>query len=448
MILSAFLYNKVTNERGDILKIAFYTLGCKVNQNETGALEQLFCDNGFSLAQPTEDADVYIVNSCTVTAGGDKKSRQWLRRAKRQNPDAVTVLTGCYPQAFPQEASQATEADIITGSKNRAHLLDNVLSFLQTRERIVDIAPHQQRDLFEELPMESLAGHTRAFMKIEDGCNRRCAYCVIPRARGNVRSRQEENILKELAVLARAGYREVVFSGINLSSYGQDTQTNLAQIVKKAAQVEGIERIRLGSLEPDLLDDTCIQQMAAVKELCPQFHLSLQSGCTPTLRRMRRVYTADEYRTVVLKLRASFPGATFTTDIIVGFPGETEEEFAETVSFVREIGFLKVHVFSYSRRAGTPAYDMPDQVDESVKAQRNHLLQKEADAVRSEIIRAREGQTVEVLLEKPVAKDRYTGYTKEYIPVLIHAPGHVQGEIVPARLGSFDGERCTADPLM
>ena len=448
MILSAFLYNKVTNERGDILKIAFYTLGCKVNQNETGALEQLFCDNGFSLAQPTEDADVYIVNSCTVTAGGDKKSRQWLRRAKRQNPDAVTVLTGCYPQAFPQEASQATEADIITGSKNRAHLLDNVLSFLQTRERIVDIAPHQQRDLFEELPMESLAGHTRAFMKIEDGCNRRCAYCVIPRARGNVRSRQEENILKELAVLARAGYREVVFSGINLSSYGQDTQTNLAQIVKKAAQVEGIERIRLGSLEPDLLDDACIQQMAAVKELCPQFHLSLQSGCTPTLRRMRRVYTADEYRTVVRKLRASFPSATFTTDIIVGFPGETEEEFAETVSFVREIGFLKVHVFSYSRRAGTPAYDMPDQVDESVKAQRNHLLQKEADAVRSEIIRAREGQTVEVLLEKPVAKDRYTGYTKEYIPVLIHAPGHVQGEIVPARLGSFDGERCTADPLM
>ena len=200
--------------------------------------------------------------------------------------------------------------------------------------------------------------------------------------------------------------------------------------------------------EPDLLDDACIQQMAAVKELCPQFHLSLQSGCTPTLRRMRRVYTADEYRTVVRKLRASFPSATFTTDIIVGFPGETEEEFAETVSFVREIGFLKVHVFSYSRRAGTPAYDMPDQVDESVKAQRNHLLQKEADAVRSEIIRAREGQTVEVLLEKPVAKDRYTGYTKEYIPVLIHTPGHVQGEIVPARLGSFDGERCTADPLM
>ncbi|WP_367925380.1 tRNA (N(6)-L-threonylcarbamoyladenosine(37)-C(2))-methylthiotransferase MtaB [uncultured Ruthenibacterium sp.] len=429
------------------MKIAFYTLGCKVNQNETGALMQLFCENGFSLAAPTEEADVYVVNSCTVTSGGDKKSRQWLRRAKRQNPEAVTVLTGCYPQAFPEEAAGATEADVITGSKNRAHLLDDVLQFLQTRERIVDIAPHQQKDLFEELPMEALAGHTRAFMKIEDGCNRRCAYCVIPRARGNVRSRQEENVLKELAILSKAGYREVVFSGINLSSYGQDIQSSLWHIVQRASQIDGIERIRLGSLEPDLLDDYCIQQLAAVPELCPQFHLSLQSGCTATLRRMRRVYTTDEYRSVVQKLRKAFPSATFTTDIIVGFPGETDAEFAETIAFVHEIGFLKVHVFSYSRRFGTPAYDMPNQIDESIKAERNHILQKEADSVRRRIIEERKGQSVDVLLEKPVAKDRYTGYTKEYIPVLIHAPGHKQGEIVCAQLGSFDGERCLAIPL-
>lgn len=426
------------------MKVAFYTLGCKVNQNETGALEQLFCDNGFSLAAPDEEADVYIVNSCTVTSGGDKKSRQWLRRAKRQNPDAITVLTGCYPQAFPDEAALATEADVITGSKNRARLLNDVLTFLQQRERIVDIAPHEKKELFEELPLEALTGHTRAFMKIEDGCNRRCAYCVIPRARGNVRSRKEENILRELEVLSRAGYREVVFSGINLSSYGQDTNTNLAEIVERAAGVQGIERIRLGSLEPDLLDDNCIQKMSAVKELCPQFHLSLQSGCTQTLRRMRRVYTAEEYQTVVQKLRRAFPSATFTTDIIVGFPGETEAEFAQTLDFVREIGFLKVHVFSYSRRAGTPAYDMPDQIDESIKTQRNHVLQQTADAVRREIICERVGNEVEILLEKPVAKDRYTGYTKEYIPVLIHAPRHSQGEIVRAQLGVFDGERCKA----
>ena len=229
------------------MKVAFYTLGCKVNQNETGALAQLFYENGFEPAPDGGEADVYIVNSCTVTAGGDKKSRQWLRRAKRRNPGAVTVLTGCFPQAFPGEALAVEEADIITGSGARRRVLDNVLRFLQEGGRIVDIAPHEKSERFEELPMERLEGHTRAFMKIEDGCNRRCAYCVIPRARGSVRSRAEESILGELAALAKGGYAEVVFSGINLSSYGRDTGTDLAEIVEKAAQVPGIRRIRLGS---------------------------------------------------------------------------------------------------------------------------------------------------------------------------------------------------------
>lgn len=237
------------------MKVAFYTLGCKVNQNETGALAQLFYENGFEPAPDGGEADVYIVNSCTVTAGGDKKSRQWLRRAKRRNPGAVTVLTGCFPQAFPGEALAVEEADIITGSGARRRVLDNVLRFLQEGGRIVDIAPHEKSERFEELPMERLEGHTRAFMKIEDGCNRRCAYCVIPRARGSVRSRAEESILGELAALAKGGYAEVVFSGINLSSYGRDTGTDLAEIVEKAAQVPGIRRIRLGSLEPDLMTE-------------------------------------------------------------------------------------------------------------------------------------------------------------------------------------------------
>ena len=429
------------------LKLCFYTLGCKVNQNETGALAELFCQNGFSLAREGEAADVYLVNSCTVTAGGDKKSRQWLRRAKRLHPGAVTVLAGCYPQAFPEEAAAVAEADIVMGAKGRRRVLENVLSFLQTHERIVDIAPHEKGEAFEELPLERFEGHTRAFMKIEDGCNRRCAYCVIPRARGYVRSRSEENILKELAVLAGAGYKEVVFSGINLSSYGQDTGTTLAALCEKAAGVPGIERIRLGSLEPDLMDGESIRRMAAVPQMCPQFHLSLQSGCTETLRRMRRVYTARQYAEVAEKLRAAFPRAVFTTDVIVGFPGETQAEFEESMAFVRKVGFLKVHVFSYSRREGTPAYDMPGQIDEHTKALRSHTLQAAADEVRAQVISAMAGTEAEVLLEREVANGIFTGYTKEYVPVRMRAPGRRTGDIVRAVLGAFDGARCAARPV-
>ncbi|MEG1068830.1 MAG: tRNA (N(6)-L-threonylcarbamoyladenosine(37)-C(2))-methylthiotransferase MtaB [Ruthenibacterium sp.] len=426
------------------MNVAFYTLGCKVNQNETGALAQLFCENGFSPVQDGETADVYIVNSCTVTAGGDRKSRQWLRRAKRENPHAVTVLTGCFPQAFPDEALLVTEADIITGSNARHHILADVLQFMQDGERIIDIVPHEKAELFEELPMESLAGHTRAFMKIEDGCNRQCAYCVIPRARGNVRSRSESSILNELSALVSAGYAEVVLSGINLSSYGKDTHTSLAEIVEKAALVPGIERIRLGSLEPDLMDDACIARLANVPKLCPQFHLALQSGCDATLRGMRRIYNTAQYRVIVDKMRVAFPSATFTTDVIVGFPGETQADFEASVAFVKSIGFLKVHVFSYSRRAGTPAYDMPNQVDENEKAIRSHALQHAADAVRAEIIAKMQGHSAEILLETPINSTVFTGYTTTYVPVLLSAPEHKAGDIVSAVLGTFDGERCAA----
>lgn len=427
------------------MTISFYTLGCKVNQNETSALERLFCENGFTLAAPGQRADVYLVNSCTVTAGGDKKSRQWLRRAKRENPEAVTVLTGCFPQAFAAEAAAVAEADIVTGTAGRRRVLDNVLRFLQTRERIVDIAAHEKGELFEELPLETFEGHTRAFLKIEDGCNRRCAYCVIPRARGAVRSRAEENILKELAVLAKAGYREAVFSGINLSSYGRDTGTSLGRLCQRAEAVEGLARVRLGSLEPDLMTDEEIARLASCAKLCPQFHLSLQSGCDKTLHAMRRAYTLDQYRAVAQKLRSTIPGAVFTTDIIVGFPGETEEDFAQSMAFVREIGFLKVHVFSYSRRPGTPAADFPGQLTEAQKLDRSRRLQQAADAVRAQVIGAMEGRVAEVLLERPIAKDLYTGYTREYVPVVVKAPGAAQGQLLPVTLGPWDAERERCD---
>lgn len=430
------------------MRVSFYTLGCKVNQNETGALEQLFLRRGYTLAARDEAADVYVVNSCTVTAGGDKKSRQWLRRAKRQNPGAVTVLAGCYPQAFPEEAAQLEEADVVVGNVGRAVMLEDIQKALDSGERVVDIRAHEKGERFEELPMENFEGHTRAFIKVQDGCDRRCAYCVIPRARGASRSRSEESVVKELAALAAAGYKEVVLSGINLPSYGKDTGTDLVSLIEAAAKVEGIERIRLGSLEPDLLSDEAIARMAAVKELCPQFHLSLQSGCTATLRRMRRVYTAEEYARVVEKLRTAFGGfASFTTDVIVGFPGETEAEFAESLAFVCEQKFLKVHAFPYSRRAGTPAADFPGQLTEAEKADRVHRLQTAADEVRDALAREMVGGEDTVLLEKAVSANLFTGYTRLYLPVAVKAPGAAAGQIVTARLTGWDGERARAEAL-
>lgn len=427
------------------MRISFYTLGCKVNQHETGALAKLFCDNGYTLAAPGEEADVYVVNSCTVTAGGDKKSRQWLRRARRENPGAVTVLAGCYPQAFPEEAAGVTEADVVVGNTDRMGLLQAVQTALQTGERVVDIRPHTRGEAFEELPIARPLGHTRAFLKVQDGCHRQCAYCVIPRARGPVRSRARQKVLEELRALAANGYREVVFSGINLPSYGLDTGDDLAGLVEAAAGIGGIRRIRLSSLEPDLLPPDTIARLAAVNALCPQFHLSLQSGCTATLRRMRRVYTAEEYAAVCAALRTAFGGhLSLTTDVIVGFPGETEAEFAESLAFVQAMRFLKVHVFPYSPRPGTPAANFPDQIPEPEKARRVHAMQSAADAVRAELIRGMAGEEAEVLLETPLSGTLFTGYTRRYVPVAVHAPGCQTGQIVRAALGEWDGERCRA----
>ena len=430
------------------MRVCFYTLGCKVNQNETGALAQLFEQNGFTVVEEKDGADVYVVNSCTVTNFGDQKSRKWLRRAKRENPGAVTVLTGCYPQAFPEEAAKIEEADVVTGSGNRHAILQDVQKVLNGEEtKVVDIRPHQKGESFEELPMDRFADHTRAFVKVEDGCNRRCAYCVIPRARGPVRSRSEESILAELRQLAASGYREVVLSAISLPSYGLDTGTNLVELVEKCARVEGIERIRLGSLDPDMLTPEYITRLAAVDKLCPQYHLSLQSGCSATLRRMRRVYTAEQYAEVVRQLRAAYGDrpVSFTTDCICGFPGETEEDFRESCAFLKEIGFLKVHVFPYSRRSGTPAYDFPDQVHEREKQARSREMNAIAEDIRREVLAGCEGSEDDVLLETPLSGTLFTGYTRLYVPVVVSAPGHKSGEIIHVRLGSYDGERVRAE---
>ena len=429
------------------MRVCFYTLGCKVNLNETGALEQLFRANGFTIAQEGEAADVFIVNSCTVTNFGDQKSRKWLRRKKRENPGAVTVLTGCYPQAFPEEAAQFMEADLVCGNGDRKAILENVQKLLDGHERIVAIAPHQRGEQFEELPVERFETHTRAFIKVEDGCNRQCAYCVIPRARGPVRSRDEASILDELRRLADAGYKEVVLTAISLPSYGTDSGTSLVELIEKAAEVEGIERIRLGSLDPDMLHDEVITRMAAVKKLCPQFHLSLQSGCDKTLRAMRRPYTTAQFADIAAKLRAAFgaENVSFTTDVIVGFPGETEEDFEASMAFVTGQRFLKVHVFPYSRREGTPAYDFPGQLPEHEKEDRSRRMTAAVEKVRAAEVAAMQGRTASVLLETPLSATLFTGYTKQYLPVLVSAPGHKTGDIVNVMLGAWDGRRCRAE---
>lgn len=432
------------------MRVTFYTLGCKVNQNETGALAQLFEESGYTVVSNEEGADVYVVNSCTVTNFGDQKSRKWLRRAKRENPGAVTVLTGCYPQAFPEEAAAIAEADVVTGSGNRRAILQDVQKVLNGEsERVVDIRPHEKGERFEELPMDKFAEHTRAFVKVEDGCNRRCAYCVIPRARGPVRSRDEASILQELHRLTESGYKEIVLTAISLPSYGTDSGTSLVELVEKAAAVPGVERLRLGSLDPDMLHDDDILRLSRVKKLCPQFHLSLQSGCDKTLRAMRRPYTTAQFAEIADKLRKAFgpDNVSFTTDVIVGFPGETEEDFEASMKFVTEQRFLKVHVFPYSRREGTAAYDFPDQIPEHEKEERSRRMTAAVESVRAEEAAKMQGRMADVLLETPLSATLFTGYTKQYLPVLVNAPGCKTGDIVKVVLGAWDGKRSRAERI-
>ncbi|OUN74581.1 tRNA (N(6)-L-threonylcarbamoyladenosine(37)-C(2))-methylthiotransferase MtaB [Faecalibacterium sp. An58] len=428
------------------MRVCFYTLGCKVNLNETEALEQLFRRSGFTVVPDGQPADVYIVNSCTVTNFGDQKSRKWLRHAKRENPGAVTVLTGCYPQAFPEQAAGLLEADLVCGNTDRRAILDHVMQLLNGHERIVAVTPHTRGEAFEEMPVDRFETHTRAFIKVEDGCNRRCAYCIIPKARGPVRSRPISSILAELRQLAGAGYREVVLSAISLPSYGTDTGTDLYELVEQCAGVEGIQRIRLGSLDPDMLTPEGIRRLAAVDKLCPQFHLSLQSGCDATLRRMRRPYTTAQYLDVVRQLRQAYAGrpVSFTTDCICGFPGESEEDFVRSCGFLEEVGFLRVHVFPYSRREGTPAYDFPQQVHEREKQARSRRMHDRAEEVRRAVLAGLEGSEDQVLLETPASATVFTGYTRLYVPVSVSAPGCAAGDIVRVRLGRYDGARVQA----
>ncbi len=403
----------------------FYTLGCKVNQYETQAMMRLLREHGYATAvyhtgMPDVGEAVIVINSCTVTSESDRKLRQLLRRARRDNPRAVIAIGGCMPQAFPDVATALTEADIVVGNAARNALPAHLDRFFLTRERIVDIPAHGKT--VEPLCIEDFEERTRAFVKIEDGCDRFCSYCIIPFARGRVRSRTPEEIASELRALAANGYREVVLVGINLTSYGKDNGLSLADAVDAACAVEGIDRVRLGSLEPDHMTDELLARLAAQPKLCPQFHVALQSGCDNTLHRMNRHYTTAEFEALCTRLRAAFPDCSLTTDIMVGFAGETDEDFDTSLAFARRMRFSKAHIFPYSRREGTRAAKFPDQLGNAVKLDRAHRMTEACEAVRREILEETIGTVQEVLCETRTADGHTIGYTKGYLPCRIDEP--------------------------
>lgn len=423
------------------MKVLFKTLGCKVNRYDTETLRELFaCGDILSVNEGEEIPDIVVVNSCTVTAESDRKTRQTVRKMRRQYPAAVIAVTGCMPQARPEKAKSLTDADIIIGNALNSELPALVKKFMKQRDKIVESKPHRPHEKISPLSSHSFEGRTRAFAKIEDGCNRFCSYCIVPYARGRVRSKPPQRITEELTAFAAAGYKEAVIAGINLSAYGSDIGLTLPDGVK-AADVEGIERLRLGSLEPDQLTSEVLDGLKSVKKLCGQFHLSLQSGSDGVLKRMNRKYDTALYRRIISDIRARFENCSITTDIMTGFPGETEEEFNETLDFVKEIGFSKVHIFCYSRREGTPAAQMENQVDEQVKTARSKALSKVAEKCAKDFFAAQVGRIENVLFEQQ--KDGFfEGYTENYTPVKVKAENGLKGEILPVKITECTDEGC------
>ena len=428
------------------MKAAFYTLGCKVNQYESEAMAEQLIKNGYEIVSHTEKADVFIVNSCTVTASGDQKTRQAVRRFKKNNPDSCVVLTGCMPQAYPENSKKLLEADIVIGNKNNDSLIFVLDEFFAKKERLVNIELHESGDNFRGTLITDFQNRTRAFLKIQDGCNRFCTYCIIPTSRGRSRSKPLEDIQKELNSIAEKGYKEVVLVGINLSSYGKDIGEKFTDAVKLACNTKGIERVRLGSLEPDHITDEVIEELASLPNFCPQFHISLQSGCDNTLKRMNRHYTAEEYYQLCKKLRSTFEDATITTDIMVGFSLETEEDFKESLDFAKKIAFEKVHVFPYSVRTGTRAEKLP-QLEKKVKEERAKIMAETCDEIRRNYLNSQIGKTVDVLVETTNKNGLYEGYTKNYTPVLVKATEDMCSEIIKVKITSVDGDYCIGEQI-
>lgn len=420
------------------MKIFFYTLGCKVNQYESQAVGEMLTARGFSVTTDIKEANIAVINSCTVTAESDRKTRQAVRRFKKQGK--TVVLMGCMPSAIPETADELPEADIVLGNLDHTILPNLLEEFFKTKERIVRIERHKKGEAYCTPPITAFSERTRAFMKIEDGCDRYCTYCLIPFARGPIRSRPLEEITLEAENLAKNGFREIVLVGINLTSYGRGEAFDIADAVR-AASVEGIERIRLGSIEPDHMSDELLERLAKEPKFCPQFHLALQSGSDSTLRRMNRHYDTSFYRDLVNRIRARFENPSVTTDIMVGFPFETEADFADSVAFLEEIGFARSHVFAYSRRNGTVAANLPNQVAEAEKSRRASLMAEAAKRAEAQFLRSQVGLLEEVLFEQE-ADGYFEGYTKNYTRVKVKSAEALSGKILKTRLISAEDDFC------
>lgn len=423
-------------------KAALHNLGCKVNAYETEAMQHLLEEAGYEIVPFTQKADVYVINTCSVTNMADRKSRQMLHKAKKNNPDSIVVAAGCYVQTSEKEVLNDLSVDIVIGN-DRKHDLVRLLEeySLDSVNDTVDDINDGKHD-FEELFIDQTKEHTRAFIKVQDGCNQFCSYCIIPYARGRVRSRRFENVIAEVERLAANGFKEVVLTGIHLSSYGVDFEeaTGLLELIQAVNAVKGIERIRLGSLEPKIVTEHFASELSKLDKICPHFHLSLQSGCDATLKRMNRKYTTKEYERGCELLRKYFVHPAITTDVIVGFPGETEEEFEQTKAYLEHIHFYEMHIFKYSKRKGTRAAVMPDQIDEQIKAARSEKLIALGHDMSKEFRKFYIGKNEEVLFEEKAIigdKEYFVGYTKEYVKVAKKIDENLENQIVSGRISGM-----------
>ncbi|MGL5574222.1 MAG: tRNA (N(6)-L-threonylcarbamoyladenosine(37)-C(2))-methylthiotransferase MtaB [Sarcina sp.] len=424
------------------MKVAFSTLGCRVNKYESDAMTEKFLVEGYEVVDYADFADVYVINTCSVTNMGDKKSRQLISKARRQNPEAIIAAVGCYSQIAPGEVAAIEGVDVVLGTRNKGDIIYYVNKAKDEGKQQVKVGAVLRNKVFEEFNVKEYQGKIRAFLKIQDGCNRFCTYCIIPYTRGSLASKDPRRVIQEVTKLAEDGFKEVVISGIHTASYGHDLEkkVSLVDILEQIEEIDGMERVRIGSIEPGFCSIENIDRMIKLKKLCPNFHLSLQSGCTETLKRMNRRYTADEYEATVNLLRERFPNVSITTDVIVGFPGETEEEFNETYEFLKRIKLAKMHIFKFSPRKGTKAATMENQIDGNIKEERSKKLielnaQNEADYAKENI-----GKELDVLFETKNDGNVFTGYAQNYLKVEARSYDNIINEIRKVKIIASEGE--------
>lgn len=420
--------------------VASHALGCKVNQYESEAIAELFQEKGYQVVDMEQAADVYIINTCTVTNFGDKKSRQLIRKVKRQNPDSIVVVAGCYAQTAPQEIMAIEGVNIVVGTKNRTQIVNLVENYQQKEPQNYVSNIMRERE-FEPLSIQKLKNRTRAYLKIQDGCSQYCSYCIIPYARGPIRSRNPEDVLAEVKCLAENGFQEVVLTGIHVASYGKDFKNiTLLEMIQQVHEVKGIQRIRFSSIEPNIVTEEFVKTLSNLEKVCDHFHLSLQSGCDKILQAMNRKYNTEKYHQAVKLLRQFMPHVAITTDMIVGFPGETEEDFLISYAFAKEMCFSKIHVFPYSPKRGTPAASMSGQIENTIKSERSQKLMQLSETMAEEFLNKLIGKEMDVLYERQIQPNTYEGHTTNYVKVHVKNDQNLTNKIVKTALTEKQGE--------